>query len=373
MKEYKIKGITFKRPQVHSVTMEEMKSMKISKGHFIYFLEDIDKPIYMRGPGDFISEEYVQTYVKRGATHFHLLPETDDAFLKELISIFKSFERNKTELDNFHSRDKLINIMKESYIEVNDNYSILNLIVAAFDVFYHLPEKVVQNLYDADEVLYHRSMLNATYSIIVAVFMGYMDFYTLRDIYNATLIVDLGLVGPNLNIEIVQACEREREKIRGGVEFLEKNKPSSVEAFVEHPSASYQIAKNYESFFYSFAVCELILNQHESANGMGFPNGVNYLGMHDFEVIAQYVDLSIPFRKISLKKEDGNKVFENWLQSMKSEEAINRVGSQRIALMFNHVFNMQLKKSDPLPVNKEKKDSQPTENSQNEIGEDLVG
>jgi hypothetical protein len=377
MKTYNLKGIKFTKAEVFSVTMAEMSEMKISPGHFIYFLEDIDKPIYMRGPGDKISKEYVQTYIDRGATHFHLLLEVDESFLKDLKSIFISFKRNKTELDNFHSRDKLISIIKDSYIDTEETYSILNLIKACFDVFYHLPEEVIQKLYDADEVLYHRSLMNASYSVITAIFMGYLDFYTLQDIFNSTVIMDLGLVGPDLNFEMVQACEKEREKIRGGVEYLELYKPSSVTAFMDHPSSSYEIAKKYEKYFYSFAVCELILHQHESANGAGFPNGVNYLGLHDFEVIAQYVDLSIPFRKPSFKNSDGARVFENWLSAMKNEESINRVGSQRIALMFNHVFNMQFKKSEPIPVSKDIEnnivDEMTNDINEIDIGDELVG
>jgi hypothetical protein len=146
--------------------------------------------------------------------------------------------------------------------------------------------------------------------------MGYHDFKFLQDIYNASFLLEIGIIGPRYTYTIAQACENERYKPGSGLTYLQKKSvEAEVETFKNHPILSYERARNecLEIFHYPETL-ELIKKHHEKTTGAGFPHSFSSAELSDWESVIIFLDFLVPFKDLMFTKNDGKARFLEYLE-----------------------------------------------------------
>lgn len=219
-------------------------------------------------------------------------------------------------------RDEFILAFGDHYWRQSDK-SFLGFARACFDEFYNLPVHIVQNLQATSHVLYSRSLLTSSISVVNCLIESIVDFEFIRDMYNAAFMMDYGFVGQgDFSYLLVQACESERNRPGSGLLFLERHPKAKSEraAFFSHPALSAKLALECESSFHFPEVIEHIRYHHEKADGSGFPAGFSYSAIAQSETILMFADHMAPFEERIFKSGDGVEIIKDAFVALNSLE-----------------------------------------------------
>lgn len=308
---YTVKGITFTKEELSLVSIDELISGKISLAHLFIFVAK--KPFLLLKAGEYIEKSFIEKYKAKGIASFYALTITD----KNLIDNFKTalikIKNSKTDKEKRESRDELFITLSENYWEGSEKKSFLNFSIACFDSFYQLESSTIETLQSFSMTLYYRSLVSSAISVIVSLGSDYLDYSFIKDIYNCSFILDIGLADSDCSYRVLQACEEERANPGSGILYLEKERCSDPEKtlFLKHPEKSIEIAEALKDFFVNSELIDCIFFHHEQSNGRGFPKGIPYSGTGKWEVILRLADYMVPFKEPLFTLDDGESILKN--------------------------------------------------------------
>lgn len=316
--EFKIKDVTFTQEQLSTVKLTEITSQTISSYHFVHFLFG-KKPLIMLRAADFIEPEFLTKYIEKGMQSLHCLeiaPKENINFYKSLLSKIKN-ANDQVELRKF-SEDLLLNVFRKNIILKEESY--LSFVIACFETFYSYPPHVLDKVQKTSMVLYTRSLISSSVSVLCGLLLGYDDFDFIQDLYNASFMMDYGLIEyDNFNYAISMACEAERKNPGKGLEILRAHKRSQgeIELYLNHPLISCEVAKEHAEIYHNPEVIDIIKYHHEKCDGSGFPSKLYYSSLSDFENILNFVDNLLPYDEHIFHIGDGKTILEKHFNNLK--------------------------------------------------------
>jgi hypothetical protein len=139
---------------------------------------------------------------------------------------------------------------------------------------------------------------------------------------------------------LAQACEVERNNPGFGLEYLLKQKrpEQEINCFKYHSILAAEFIEEIKTIFTNTEMIDIIAYHHEKSDGSGFPKGISYSGLCDFETFQMFCDYLIPFEEHVYEHGDGEKLIkENFLKLTKNENVsslpINKIMSKWEAAM----------------------------------------
>jgi hypothetical protein len=244
----------------------------------------------LASPGDLLVHQYFEKFKKltdRLPCEYILNPINISRF-KDLFSDFKLATKFKTKNQQ---RIKLLKWFKSLYWEGEKKAVLAELMEAAHDVFYDLPETLDVKLKTSNSDLFRVYSLKASILVMLSLSVGIIDFKYLKDLYHLPFFFYIGLKEP-LSFNHVEAFKYEWRADGMAIDYLEKNDVAQIEidSFSENSKTSLNIYKAfYKAEENTNEVYNVFAKAHERFSGLGKPKGLNQYELSDIEILVVFV------------------------------------------------------------------------------------
>ena len=346
--EFNVKGITFNKDDLSTVSLSDIKEDTISRCHYIHLLPGDRGALVLLRAGDYIEPEWIIKYRDKGLNSVYQIEVCSEEDLVEYKSMWRELKLARHQKEEFLLRDKIIKKVAQDFW-VSDKKCFLSFVIACFEEFNIYDEVVINKYQRITMVLYHRAFLTSSISTLTALCNGYVDYKFIKDFYNTTFIMDYGLIEyENYNYALSLASESERNDPGSGIRCLEKYNRSESEKvlFVGHPNISYEFALNFKDQFNSPEILEVIQMHHEKCDGSGFPNGYSYSGMSDTETLLMFCDYFIPFKEHVFTFGDGDEILNDYFEKLNNFEGKYLLPINKLMANWKMMMNWATKKTE---------------------------
>lgn len=316
--------------KLNKLPVKDLAKKIICDGHL--FLTIGNRKFYLMKPGIFVDQNFIKKHaIKDPVFDFdsvinHQVKENFKKHFKELR--YLQFEKDL--------RAKCIEILKYFQDCFTSGEHMLSFALACHEEFCQISLDDQNKMHETDMHLYRKALYASAFSIIAGMTNDYFHFLMLRDFYNITFALDMGLCEPNYSYYVAEACNAENRNPGSGKNFLSSNSASELEkdVFLKHPEKSYEYLK--KSSFLSYPeLAEISLYQHELTNGEGFPRAIKKGQISSWEAIVIFADSLV---EIAAEYNFENEVI-NYLLSFQNEKLndlpVGRV-FKRIVQTFEH-------------------------------------
>lgn len=272
----------------HGLTKLHVKDLakkNICDGHL--FLSIGERKFYLMKPGVFVDQNFIKKHAVKD-TVFDYECVTNPRVKERFQILFKELRYLQFEKD---LRLKCTEILKAFQECFTTGEHFLSFALAAHEEFCQLPVDEQNRMHETDMHLYRKALYAAAFSVVAGMANDFYHFLMLRDFYNITFALDIGLCDPNYSYHVAEACNEENKKPGSGREYLSTQRASEFEkdVFQGHPEKSHSFFK--KSSFLSYPeLAEIALYQHELASGLGFPRGVKKGQISSWEAIVMLSD-----------------------------------------------------------------------------------
>ncbi len=255
----------------------------ICDGH-LYLRTKEGRRFYLMKPGILID----QSFIKKHATNqsvFEYVPVIDDVKISQFQTLLKELKYLQFEKDLRLKTVDVISFFKGVY-ELDSHF--LNFALACFFEFNAIAEEDLRRLHEADIHLFRKSLYSAAFAVIIGFANDFYHYPMIKDFYNLTLGLDLGLCEPNYSYFVAEACNKENQMPGGGKQWM-KNEGATdleLEVFLSHPQKSYDFFKKQKALLAYPELAEIALYQHELTNGKGFPRGISKSQVSGWEAVV---------------------------------------------------------------------------------------
>lgn len=301
-------GLSIKKKELTPINLDELSKFKVVPGHIFLNMKN-SRPILLLKAGDPVMQEFVSKYSAKQGLNFSMLAVVN---LKEINQIIVQFDGLKSDdpAELLKTRDILLEWFYLNYWSDSKECSLLDIIYCCSKVFLRIEDSVLKKIQNVSMMFYTRSLRLASFSVFVALSLGYLDFSLLSDLFHVSMLLDFGLVGGELDYFITQACEKERVNPGDGLNYLDdldfNGKNVDIDFFYSHPLKGKELVQeNYGDVFFDKKITSVISRHHEYGEKNGFPLKLKLNEISDFEKIPLFLDGATPFKEIVFKKDDG--------------------------------------------------------------------
>lgn len=309
--QFQIKDIKFSKDDLKVIKIDDLKLGSLCPYHL--FLTVLNRPILVLRAGDIVDESFIRKYSEKNITSLYAYQVLNDDIVKELNKLFISLKGSIKRVEQKQSYENLFLYLYENFLSSQSSNSYYHIVYVCHDLFNKLPIKATIDLQQKSQILYSRSLVIATISVLSALNMEIYDLDFLTDLYQVSLLVDSGLADDSqLSYLTLQACRQERERPSTGLAWIKSHEKNKNEAslFFHHPIRSYQKALSVKDYFTYPEVIDFILYHHEKRDGSGFPSGYAYTSLSKAEVILSFSDYVVPFNEYLFSEKDSRLIFE---------------------------------------------------------------
>ncbi|MCT4642865.1 MAG: hypothetical protein N4A33_11300 [Bacteriovoracaceae bacterium] len=272
--------------------LEESHIGKMVFGHL--FIAIGARNILFLRAGDFVTKEIYEKYCKSSIKILSPLDQDAVNTIEDYLRIIKV--GSSSEEEKLTAKSDLLLFFRRKCL--NGDLSVLNFYYAFKKLFKLYDLDLAYEQYKVSHILNHRAILSATLSTLSALMLNVVDFSCLKDIFNTSFFMDVGLIKQSIPcFHIMQAAEKERLNIGDGKKYLEHLVASDtlISIFDQHPIFSYDmIRRSIQKFSYP-EIAKIVKCHHENLEGTGFPSSMSYHVTSKFEQIIHYSDTIIPF------------------------------------------------------------------------------
>jgi hypothetical protein len=276
----------FMKPTSQDFTQMPIKDFAkkiICDGH-LYLRTKEGRRFYLMKPGILID----QSFIKKHATHqtvFEYVPVVDEVKLSQFQTLFKELKYLQFEKDLRLKTADVISFFKGVY-ELDGHF--LNFALACFLEFNAIPEEYLIKMHEADLHLFRKSLYSAAFAVIIGFANDFYHYPMIKDFYNLTLGLDLGLCESNYSYFVAEACNKENQKPGSGKDWMQSEGASDLEleVFLSHPKKSHEFFKKQKGLLAYPELVEITLYQHELSNGKGFPRGIPKSQVSGWEAVV---------------------------------------------------------------------------------------
>lgn len=265
------------------LAIKDFAKKMICDGH-LYFRSKEGRQFYLMKPGILIDEAFVKKY----ATHqtvFDYVPVTDELVINQFISLFRELKYLQFEKDLRMKTQDIATYFK--HVFENGNH-FLSFAMACYTEFCVLPKKDLIRMHETDLHLFRKSLYSAAFAVIIAFTNDFYHYPMVKDFYNITLGLDLGLCEAHYSYFVAEACNRENQTPGTGLQWMKSEGASDLEmdVFLKHPETSYKFFESHAHLMAYPELKEIVLYQHEISNGLGFPRGIPKAQVSSWEAVV---------------------------------------------------------------------------------------
>lgn len=334
---YCIRGITFKKDDLQIIPINDLKQYRFCPGHLYYFSSIHKKFIFMLQAGDLIEDSFINRYANAGLESFYILKFIHLDNVEKYKTHLNSIKLAEKENVRWVERNELIKLFKSCYI-MKPHSSFLDVIVAIDSTFSKLDLSVYHEYSKLSEVLLKRAMICSSLSVLIAITVGFLDYGFLQDIYHVSFLKDYGLIGDSFNFSVLSACEQERISPGTGKDFFNDSE-KLLNFFVSHPEMSFEkVHAKFIKIFNYPELTEAIRTHHELSDGTGFPKGLHYAAISDWESIISFSEYITPYQEITFSKL-GDYQIKDLIADAKAKGILKNLSASRVISLFNAILN----------------------------------
>ncbi len=281
------------------IPIKDFAKKIICDGH-LYVAAGEGRRFYVMQPGMLIEEDFIKKHALQN-TVFEFESVIHKERSQEFIKHFRDLKYLQFEKD-LERKCREIGAYFHSVYQSDEHF--LTFALAAFQEFCLIPKESLKRMHDLDINLFRKSLYSAGFAVITAIANDFYHYTMIRDFYNLTLGLDIGLCDQSYSYYVAQGCNQENLSPGSGANWMRQEKATEQEiaVFLKHPQKSYEFIKNLSILSYG-ELSEILLYQHELANGQGFPRGISKGEVSSWEAVvllsSSFVDIadSFPFEK----------------------------------------------------------------------------
>lgn len=316
--------------------IKDLAKKVICDGH-LFLSTAGGRKFYLMKPGIFMDPNFIKKHAPLNST-FDFEQVSKNEVREKFQTLFKELRYLQFEKD---LRNKCIEIVKYFCDVYSSDEHFLSFALACHEEFCGLSQEWQLKMHETDLHLFRKSFYSAAFAVIIAMGNDFYHFPMLKDFYNLTMTLDIGLCESNYSYHVAQACNEENRRPGLGQTYLatEKATSSEVEVFLKHPERSHKFIKTNNLLSFS-ELAEVALYQHELSDGKGFPRGIEKGQVSSWEAVVILADSlveisdSFPFENnvVSYLLDFQNKKL--------AELPISRV-YKKVCLAFTHLQSMK--------------------------------
>lgn len=267
------------------LAVKDLARKIICDGHL--YLSSGQRKFYLMKPGVFVDPAFVKKHAANNQV-FDFSSVINPEVKERFKLLFRELRYLQFEKD---LREKSFEILRYFFEVYSQPEHFLSFASACHEEFCKLPFEDQQKMHETDMHLYRKALYASAFSVIAGMTNDFFHFLMLRDFYNLTFSLDIGLCEDRYSYFVAQSCNEENKNPGQGRIHLanEKATESETAVFLNHPRRSYDFIKSTDLLAYP-ELAEIILYQHELSDGTGFPRGVMKGQVSSWEAVVIFSD-----------------------------------------------------------------------------------
>jgi hypothetical protein len=325
----------------NEIAIKDLAKSFICPG-FLYLKTEEGRKFYIMKPGIYLDINFFKKHAS-SRNSFELVSLVDTNIQSEFYRLLKELMYLQFEKDlRLKSREII------SYFQTNFQSSahFLNFAIPCFQNLNATPFEYLQKMNDTDIYLLRKAIYSAAFSVIISFCNGIYHPQMLKDIYNLTLTLDIGLCGEDYSYFVAQACNQENRMPGSGKRYLTSNRASNEEisTYLDHPERGYLLYEQDNLKLIHRELSQILLYQHELSSGKGFPRGISKGLVSSWESVVILADSLVEicdefgfenkvleylqdFTNEKIKELPLNKVYQRLCFNLKNINQVEETGS----------------------------------------------
>lgn len=265
--------------------VKDLAKKIICDGHL--FLSSGERKFYLMKPGVFVDPAFIKKHaVNNPVFDFDAVINQD---VKEKFkSLFRELKYLQFEKDLKLKCFEIVNYFHTVY---SSKEHFLSFALACHEEFCQVSAEDQLRMHETDIHLFRKALYSSAFSIVIGMANDFYHFLMLRDFYNLTFSLDIGLCESNYSYFVAEACNAENREPGSGKLFLGTERASEFEfeVYLKHPERSYKFLREASLLSYP-ELAEVTLYQHELSSGTGFPRGIVQSQISSWEAVVIFSD-----------------------------------------------------------------------------------
>lgn len=260
----------------------------ICDGH-LYLRTKDGKRFYLMKPGVMIDASFVKKHASVGST-FDYISVVDQKVVDRFSKLFRELKYLQYEKDLREKSLEIVLAFQEAFTGGNTHF--LSFSMACFNEFNGIGKENVLRMHETDLHLFRKALYSSAFSVMIALCNDFYHYPMIRDFYNLTLTLDIGLCDANYSYFVAEACNNENQNPGSGIEWMRTQNATQqeMEVFLKHPTRSHEFLKANPNLLAFKELAEVALYQHELSSGAGFPRGIPKGQVSSWEAVVILAD-----------------------------------------------------------------------------------
>jgi HD-GYP domain-containing protein (c-di-GMP phosphodiesterase class II) len=259
----------------------------ICDGH-LYLSSKEGRRFYLMKPGIRIDESFIKKHAA-AQTVFEYSSVTDNIVTAQFTTLFRELKYLQFEKDLRLKTKDIVDFFKGTF---ESDVHFLSFAMACYNEFCALPAEDLQRMHETDLHLFRKSLYSAAFAVIIGFTNDFYHYPMIKDFYNVTLGLDLGLCDSHYSYFVAEACNRENQAPGSGRSWMKTEGATDLElnVFLQHPITGHKYFQDHSDLFAYPELIEISLYQHELSNGNGFPRGIPKGQVSSWEAVVVLAD-----------------------------------------------------------------------------------
>lgn len=268
------------------LAIKDLAKKTICDGN-LYLSNKEGRKFFLMQPGMFIDEEFIKKHAQLNSV-FDFESVVDQKIIESFAKSLKELRYLQFEKDLRFKTAEIVSLFNDVF---SSNAHFLSFALVCYQEFSLVPKEHLSRMHSLDMHLFRKSIYSAAYSVIIALANDFYHYTMIRDFYNLTLTLDIGLCDSSYSYYVARACNQENQVPGTGLEWMKEQKASvqEVNVFFNHPKKSYEFIKSLNILAYP-ELSEITLYQHELSRGKGFPRGISKGQVSSWEAVVILAD-----------------------------------------------------------------------------------
>ena len=223
-----------------SLPIKDFAKKIICDGH-LYLSTKEGRRFYLMKPGVFVDENFIKKHATN-QTVFDYVSVVDEAVVTQFKTLFHELKYLQFEKDLRLKTIDIVNYFK-SVFEGETHF--LTFALACYEKFCAIPISELRRMHETDIHLFRKSLYSAAFAVITGLSNDFYHYPMIKDFYNLTLGLDLGLCESNYSYFVAEACNHENRNPGSGLGWMKQEGASELElnVYLKHPEKSYTFFK----------------------------------------------------------------------------------------------------------------------------------
>ena len=261
--------------------IKDLAKKIICDGHL--YLKLNDRKFYMMKPGVYVDPGFVKKHAASNV-FFDFESVVDPLVMTKFRDHLKELKYLQFERD---IKNKCFEIVCYFHEAFSKGHHFLNFVIVCHEEFCQFGQEHQLRMHETDMHLFRKSIYSAAFAVIIGMTNEFFHYPMLRDFWNLTFALDIGLCEENYSYFVAEACNTENRFPGNGLLYLmgEGATDAETDVFLGHPEKSYQFLQQNMILTYP-ELSEAVLYQHELAQGNGFPRRIKKSQVSGWEAVV---------------------------------------------------------------------------------------